>query len=549
MTLLTPPLPDDVALLQQMVRELLATLQQQRQDNAQLRERLDLLLRRLYGPKAERVDPDQPLLFADGAAPAPATPALPPAEEPGTTTPAPRPGHGRQRLPKHLRRERFDYTLSDAERVCPGCGGLRQEIGTTTTEQLDYQPASLFVVEHVQHSYACRHCAGAVARAAKLPAPIARGLPGPGLLAYVLVNKYVDHLPLYRQERIVERQGVTLARSTLSDWMADAAELLRPLYEEMIRRVRRALVIHTDDTRLPVLDPARGQTREGHLWVYLGDWLNPYNVFDYTPDHAHAGPQGFLAECRGGYLQADAYPGYDRVYATRDVTEVACNAHARRKFYDARVSDPEPAHRALAYYRPLYAIEAQIREAEAAARQRAPQRSAIEAALFRVFWEEQTVLWRQEYALPIWVEFHAWLQEVRPQALPKSLLGEAVSYALNQYEALTAYLRQGFLAIDNNVAEQEMKRIAMGRKNYLFVGSDRGGRTAAVLYSFTSTCHRHGVDPFVYLRDVLRRLPIHPAEQLPDLLPDRWQPLPPGSPTPATSHPPATAPPPWPPSA
>jgi transposase len=404
---------------------------------------------------------------------------------------------------------------------------------------LDYQPASVFVVDHVQHSYACHDCDGEVARAAKLPPPLAKGLPGPGLLAYVIVNKYDDHLPLYRQERILQRQGVTLARSTLCDWMADAAALLRPLFEEMVRRVRRSLVIHTDDTRLPVLDPTRGQTRDGHLWVYLGDWLNPFNVFDYTPDRTHAGPQRFLAECRDGYLQADAYAGYDHVYATQGVVEVACNAHARRKFYDARHSDPEPAHRALAYYRQLYAVETQIREAEAAVRQRAPHMSAVEEALFRVFWEEQTVLYRQEYALPIWVEFHGWLQEQRPQLLPKSLLGEAVTYALNQYAALTEYLRQGFLAIDNNRAEQEMKRIAVGRKNYLFVGSDQGGATAAVLYSFTSTCHRHGLDSFAYLQDVLRRLPTQPVERLAELLPDRWQPLPPTRPA-AAAGPPAT---------
>lgn len=540
-----PPLPDDLGLLKQMIAELLATLQQQRQENAHLRERLDLLLRRLYGPHAERVDPNQPLLFAEPAAETP--PAEAPAPVPADTeAKAGRRGHGRKALPKNLRRERLDYTLTEAERTCPCCGEPRHEIGTTTTSQLDYQPASLFIVDHVQHSYACRHCAGEVVRADKLPAPIDKGLPGPGLIAYVIVNKYVDHLPLYRQERVLERQGVVLTRSTLCDWMAYAAALLQPLLAEMIRRVLGTLVIHTDDTRLPVLDASRDHTREGHLWVHVGDWLNPYNVFDYTPDHTHAGPQRFLADFHDGYLQADAYPGYDRIYANQNVTEVACNAHARRKFYDARLSDPEPAHRALAYYRELYAVESRIREAEEAARQRSPQMSDTEAALFRVYWEEQTVLYRQEQALPIWFEFHAWLQEQRSQVLPKSLLGEAVTYALNQFLALTVYLKHGFLAIDNNVAEREMKQIALGRKNYLFAGSDQGGRTAAVLYSFASTCHRHGIDAFVYLRDVLSRLPTHPEERLAELLPDRWQPQPPRLPRPpadATGPPAAHAPP------
>jgi transposase len=531
----TACLPDDLDLLKQMIQELLATLHAQRQDNVQLRARLDQLLRRLYGPRAERFDPDQLLLFADGAAAAPSP--GPPASDPAAAAApaAKRRGHGRQQLPAHLRRERIDYTLTEAERICACCGHLRQEIGTTVTEQLDYQPASLFVVAHVQHAYACAACQGEVVRADKTPAPLAKGLPGPGLLAYVVVNKCVDHLPLYRQEGILSRQGVTLARSTLSDWMAHAADLLRPLYDEMVRRVLRTGVIHTDDTPVPVLDPTRDHTRLGRLWVHLGDWPNPYNVFDYTPDHTHTGPQKFLKKFHG-YLQADAYAGYDRLYREQGVTEVACNAHSRRKFYEAKDSDPERAHRALAYYRQLYDIEEQIREAEAAARARAPL-TETEEYLFRAWWEEQVVLYRQEYALPIWLEFHAWLSELWPPALPKSPLGEARTYLLNQYAALTIYLRHGFLAIDNNWAEREMKRIAIGRKNWLFAGSDAGGATAAVLYSFTSTCQRHGRDPFVYLRDVFRRLPTHPADRLAELLPDRWQPPSVPPPTVAASSP------------
>jgi transposase len=541
-TLIPPantPLPDDLTVCQQMIRELLATLREQRQDNDQLRARLDLLLRRLYGPRAERFNPNQLLLFAEGL-PAPQTPPTPPPPEDDAAASErqrQRTGHGRKQLPKHLRRERLDYRLTDAERACPCCGELRHEIGTHVTEQLDYQPASLFVVEHVQHAYACAKCQGEVLRAGKLPSPIPKGLPGPGLLAYVVVSKQADHLPLYRLEHIFRRQGVDLARSTLCDWMAHAAELLRPLYDEMVRRVLRGLVVHTDDTTVPVLDPEREHTRTGRLWTYLGDWTNPFNVFDYTPDRTQAGPQKFLENFRG-YLQADAYTGYDRIYRHQDVVESACNAHARRKFYDARDNEPARAHEALAYYRQLYDIEDQIRQAEAEARQRAPM-TETDAALFRVWWEEQVVLYRQEYAVPIWQQFHDWLAAHKDQVLPKSLLGEALGYALNQYQALTEYLRQGFLAIDNNWAEREMKRVAIGRKNWLFAGSDAGGQTAAVLYSFTSTCQRHGLDPFVYLRDVFRRLPTQPAEQLPDLLPGRWQSLPQSFPPPAIGPPPA----------
>lgn len=431
----TVPLPDDLAVCQQMIRELLATLQEQRQDNAQLRARLDLLLRRLYGPRAERFDPNQALLFADVNDPLPPEAAAPPprADEP---VPRRKQGHGRRELPKHLRRERIDYTLSGPELLCPCCGDTRRPIGSTRTEQLDYQPASLLVVEHVRHAYACARCQGEALAAAKPPQPVERGLPGPGLLAHVVVSKYADHVPLYRLEHIFARQGLDVTRSTLCDWMAHAAGVLRPWYEDMIGRVLRTLVVHTDDTPVPVLDPQREHTRTARLWAYLGDWMNPFNVFDYTPDSTQSGPQKFLATFTG-FLHADAYGGYDRVYKTQEVVEVACNAHARRKFYDARDSDPARAHQALAYYRQLYDVEDHIRAAEAVARARAPL-TETEAALFRVYWEEQIVLQRQESALPIWLHFHAWLLEQRSQVLPKSPLGEALTYALKQYQALTA---------------------------------------------------------------------------------------------------------------
>jgi transposase len=516
-------LPDDLDYLKNLVRELLLTQQELRQDLAQVRQQLSQLLKRLYGPRGERFHPEQLLLFADcqQAAESPAAAPAGASASGASSSDRPRSGHGRRTLPKHLRRETIPYRLTEAERLCPCCGTLRQEIGCDRTEQLDYQPASLFVTEHVQYRYACPRCHGQVASAAKPPQPLVKGLPGPGLLAWVVVSKYADHLPLYRQESIFRRQGVALARSTLCDWVADAATLLRPLYDEMKGRVLSTLVVHSDDTPLPVLDPLREHTRTGRLWIYLGDWLNPFNVFDYTPDRSQSGPQTFLAAFRG-YLQADAYAGYDRVYQGQGVVEVACNAHARRKFFEAKESDPERAHRALAYYRELYQVEEQIREREAALRGSRVM-TEEEAALFRVWWEEQVVLYRQEYALPVWLLFHAWVTEERGQVLPKSPLGEAMTYLLNQYGALREYLRQGFLAIDNNWAEREMRRVAIGRKNYLFAGSDAGGGTAAVLYSFLSSCQRHGLEPFTYLRDVFSRLATHPPENIAELLPDRWR--------------------------
>jgi transposase len=494
-------LPDDPIILKRMIAELLATLHERDHELEGVRHRLDQLLRRLFGPRAERLDPAQILLFGDAGQP-PKGPAASLDETPATVNngTAGR-GHGRRRPPSDLPRVRLEHDLPEAERACPDCGAARARIGADTSEQLDYQPASVFVVEHVRHTYACVHCQGSVTTASKPAGPIAKGLPGPGLLAHVTVSKYVDHLPLYRQERIFERQGVTLPRTTLCDWMAATAALLTPLYEHMKADVLRSRVLHTDDTPVPVQDPESDKTKTGRLWVYLGDREHPGNVFDYTPTRQRDGPRQFLQDYHG-YLQADAFGGYDGIYATGRVVEVCCNAHARRKFYEARDSDAARAHQALAYYRQLYALEADLKDANDAERLRV----------------------RQAEAAPLWAAYRRWLDAERPDVLPKSPMGQAFTYVVNQWEALTRYTTAGFLAIDNNVAEREMKRIATGRKNWLFCGSDQGGRTAAVLFSFASTCQRHAVNPFAYLRDILRRLPSHPADQLAELLPPRWTP-------------------------
>jgi transposase len=493
-----PPLPEDLATCQRMIRELLASLDQSQRDNDQLRHRLDQLLRRIYGPRAERFDPDQPLLFAEeaAAATAPAPPTPPPPVEDGATS---RRGHGRQRLPRDLPRQRVVHDVPPAQRVCPGCGQERTAIGEEVSEQLDYRPAALFVVEHVRCKYACTHCQEHVTIADKPAQPIDKGLPGPGLLAHVAVSKYLDHLPLHRLERIFGRQGLDLSRSTLCDWMAAAARLLLPVAELLTARVLQSRVIHTDDTPVPVLDDRRGSTRQARLWVYLGDRDQPYTVYDYTPTHARDGPVRFLGDFHG-YLQADAFAGYDGIYATGRVVEVACWAHARRKFYDARSGDAGRSHAALAWIRRLYDVEDKAK----------PLSDAERAAL------------RQAESAPLLTAFCQWLTEQRQAVLPKSPMGQAISYALSNWTALCRYTEAGFLAVDNNASERALRGIAIGRKNWLFCGSDNGGRTAAVLASVLVSCRQHGLDPFAYLRDVLTRLPEHPADHLNDFLPDRW---------------------------
>jgi transposase len=530
-----PALPDDPQVLKQMIRELLETLRSQRHQNEHLQHRLDLLLRRLYGPRAERFNPDQPLLFTDLQAPAdtPADSTTPPANS-ESPPPPPEPaastkptGHGRQRLPKNLRRETVVYDLTTAERLCSGCGQPRTCIGEDRSEQLEYQPASLFVVVHVRPKYACPRCHNGVFTATVAAQPINKGLPGPGLLAHIIVCKFADHLPLYRQESIFSRQGVDLSRQTLCQWLGQAGQLLKPLYQRLKALVLASTVVHTDDTPVPVQEP--GKTRTGRIWDYLGDAEHPGNVFDYTPTRSRDGPAKFLEHFRG-YLQADAYTGYDQIYVGDQVIEVGCNAHARRKFHEARTTDAAGAHSALAYYRQLYQIEAEAKKrAEERYRAEVPEalpweEDGLAPLRFVALLYEERYRLRQQKSLPILADFERWLGEQKNAVVPKSPLGEAITYVLNQWQALTRYTQHGFLDIDNNRAERQIRRIAIGRKNWLFLGNDEAGETAAILFSFVSTCQRHGLDAFVYLRDVLRRLPEHPLDRLDELLPGRWQP-------------------------
>jgi transposase len=514
----TAALPTDPVILQQMIVELLAVLRDTRRQNEDLQHRLDLLLRRLYGPRTERFDPNQPLLIPDAfealvPEAAEIGNAVPPDPEPGTAPAKPSRPHGRRALPKDLRRVPRLYELTEAERRCPECGETRVQISAERSEQLDYEPATLYVVEHVRCTYACPHCESQVVTAGKPAQPISKGLPGPGLLAHVVTEKYADHIPLHRQERRLARQGVELSRSTLCDWMAGAARTLEPLYDLMKTLILLCGTIHTDDTSVKVRDSERKIKVTGRLWIYFGDHLHPYNVFDFTMSRKRDGPSWFLQGFRG-YLQADAFSGYDGIYAGGSVVEVGCNAHARRKFVEAQKTDMARAAAALAYFRQLYAIEKEIKEKLAKLPEEAdePTRAAIRLRV------------RQEQAVPVWEAFEKWLEAEGPNVLPKSPLGGALGYLRNNLEALKRYTSSGYLSIDNNVAEQHMKTIATGRKNWLFTGSEAGGKTMAVLFSLVSSCQRHGHDPFVYLRDVLTRLPDHPKECLEDLLPARWSP-------------------------
>jgi len=508
-------LPEDVAACHDLIAQLdsandqlSATLESQGRELEQLKHYIAQLLRQRFGPRSERVDPNQLALFdGNGADAQQAAAAIDePTENPSLAVVVRehRRGGGRSALPADLPRRQVEHDLAEADKACPSCGQARERIGCETSEQLEFIPASLEVIEHVRWKYACRHCQEHVAIAPPPAKPIERGLPGPGLLATLVVGKYGDHLPLYRLEDVFARHGVEISRGTLCRWARATADRLEPLYQSMVERVRMSKVIHTDDTPVPVLDPALPHTRTGRFWVYVGDANHPYSVYDYTTSRKRDGPAEFLRDF-SGYLQADAFAGYDGIYAAGSVKQVLCWAHARRKFHESRTVQPEPAHQALAFIARLYDIE---REA-----------TSLEPA--------QRLKLRRCRSLAILDQFRSWLVLTEAKVLPKSPLGQAIGYVLPRWEGFVRYCEDGALAIDNNLSERTIRPCAIGRKNWLFLGSDRGGRTAAILFSFMASSKANQVEPFAYLADVLARLAeIGPRtstpEQFAELLPDVW---------------------------
>ena len=474
-----------------------------------LTHELALMKRWVFGSRRERFgedDPRQQKLFGlSEGAPSDSADNDDDAEDEAGIEDEPRRkrhGHGRKPLPQFLPRKTIEHTLPETELGCPGCGQGREKISRVVSEQLEHTPASLFILEHVQMTYACKKCQEQVVTAPKPPQPIEKGVAGPGLLAHVITAKYVQHLPLYRQEEIFARQNVLIRRSTLAGWMAQSAECLLPLQKLMVRRVLAGNVLGTDDTPVPVRDPDLDHTRTGRFWAYVGDDAHRYTVYDFTPSRKRDGPQKFLKDYQG-VLQADAFNGYDGIFLKSNgrIIEAACCAHARRKFYEARETSPQIAHQTLAFFGRLYAVE---HEAETLS-------------------PEARCALRQEKSVPILDDMHSWLNEQLRGLRPKSPVTGAIKYSLRNWDALCRFTTDGNIPIDNNRTERTLRAQAVGRKNWMFLGSDNGGRTAAVLYSLVASAKRHHLDPQAYLTDVLRRLPaiINPLA-LRDLLPDRW---------------------------
>ena len=477
-----------------LVREQFAHVEELNRKIAALTHELIRLRRWKFGKRSEKVTRGTD--GAVGTAPAGAEAPPPPLPKPRRKA---RP-HGRQRLPEHLPRHRILHEIPEAERTCRGCQQPMTLIGEEISEQLDIVPATLRVLQHVRPKLACRHCQDRVVVAPLLPQAVEKCLASPGLLAHVVTSKYADHLPLNRLAGILGRQGVALTRSTLCGWVAATAEALTPLHELMKQDVLASFYLRADDTRVPYLDPPRDRTSTGHLWAYLGDRAHPHVVYDFSSDWSNTWPLRFL-EPFIGYLQADAYKGWDAVHARNPrVVEVGCMAHARRYWFEAKDTAPVCAMKAIAFIRRLYDVENEARDMPPEGRKHL----------------------RQMKAAPVLPEFRTWLDEQVGSFLPKSPIGQAWTYTNNQWSALVRYLEHGELEIDNNGAERALRPVAIGRVNWMFAGSKEGGRRAAILYSFVQSCKRNGLDPLRYFTDVLTRLPTHPRRDLASLLPRSW---------------------------
>ena len=480
-------------------RALIAELVEQ---NEKLRHQLAHLTKYVFGRRSEKgADvPEQCVLpFASAAGEVGAASAD---EEPPQTevkSHERRKHPGRKALPKELPREQVVLDVSAEDKHCCGCDQPKVRIGCDSTETLDYKPASLFIREYMRPKYACPRCQDGVLQQSLPIRPIEKGRPEPGLLAHVIASKYAYHLPLYRQEQIFSHQGVGITRNLMSEWNGAVADLLKPLAETIHGQILESRYIQSDDTGIEV-QGADGY-RNGHLWVYRGE--HGEVSYDFSWQRNREGPMKRL-KGYGGYLQADAAPAYDEVYRQyADIKEVGCWAHARRYFKEAQATSPVQASQVVVLIGELYGIEKSIKPLDEAERQHQ----------------------REQRAKPVLERNHGYLREIEPQALPKSPLGQAITYALNQWQALNRYIEHGALEIDNNAAERAIKPIVLGRKNWLFIGSEAAAHRTCVLLTLVNTCKAYQINPFEYLRDVIERVSTHPMPRIAELTPRQWKQL------------------------
>ncbi|EKS31825.1 IS66 family transposase [Afipia clevelandensis] len=501
-------LPNDVGTLQKLVRSLAAERTSLSEAQAEIK-RLNLIIKKLqrsqFGRRAEQLDDDQlRLSLEDLNVDLARTEArLPPSPAQGKTT---KTQGERASLPSHLERE--DVRLDLDHQTCRCCGGNLHLIGETTSEMLDHVPARLRVIRICRPRYGCRAC-GTIHQAPAPERPIAKGLATAALLAHVIVSKYCDHLPLYRQSQIFARQGVELDRSTLANWVGGACWWLEPLQARLAEHVFNSQKLFADDTPIPVLDPGRGRTKTGRLWVYARDdrpWNGPdppAALYLYSPDRKAERPASHLAAF-SGVVQVDGYPGFDRLREGGRIELAGCWAHARRKFYEVQQATASPvAAEALRRIAELYAIETSIRGQTAAARQ----------------------TMRQSATRPLVAALKAWLDQQLARLPPRGGLADAIRYALSRWDALCCFLDDGRIELDTNTVERAIRPVTLGRKNHLFAGSDGGAARWATVCSLITTAKLNNVEPFAYLKDVLERMSNgYPMNRLDEILPWNWRP-------------------------
>jgi len=497
-------LPSDPALLHRLVRDIASLVEHRNSEIERLRLIIKQLQRAQYGRRSERLDGDQ---FALGLEDLDTDLAVAEAEPAPITLPAPAPDAPplRKSLPAHLPRE--EVVLGTGGEACGGCGGALHSIGESVSEMLDWVPAQLRVVRIRRPKFACRAC-GTVTQAPAPERPIAGGLATPALLAQVLVSKYCDHTPLYRQAQIFARHGVELERSTLAGWVGGACWWFESLHERLCKNVFASDHLFADDTPIPVLDPGRGRTKTGRLWVYARDqrgWggpAPPAAVYLFAPDRKAERPASHLERFKG-VLHVDGYAGFERLTGNGDIILAACWAHTRRKFYEIAEADGAPlALEALRRIGAIYAVEARIRcqsPAHRLAARRSLSRSLVD-------------------------NFRLWMETQLPLLPGRAKLAEAMRYALSRWDGLTRFLHDGRVELDTNPVERAIRPVALGRKNHLFAGSDGGGIRWAILCSLIESCKLNGVEPYAYLCDVLTRMVDgHPVNRLDALLPWAWK--------------------------
>lgn len=472
-----------------------------------MRHQMDEMIKRLYGRSSEKLHPDQLLMQEMLLELEKNTPALqePIIEAKTIIKEHVRHKHGRSPLPEHLKRVEHLLDVAQDNKTC-SCGKGLVHIGDDLTERIEYQPSSLFVNAYRRPKYVCDNCNNGVKQAPSPEGPIDRCEADSGMLAHVIEEKFEHHTPLYRQELKFNRQGVNISRQTMADWMAGCAEALKPLYELMRQEVLKYDIVLNDDTPVDMRDGPTEGIRTARFWATVGGENQKYTLYNFTLGRGAQGPEEFFKGYRG-YFVSDAYAGYNELFKVRvddifTIINSACWTHARRYFIKAQDSAPKAAVEILTLIAKLYKIEDEIK---------------------RETPDKKLCVRQKEAALIVQDKIKSWLDKNLTAHLPQSPMRQGVEYTLGIWKELNVYLTDGRIPIDNNLAENAIRPIALGRKNWLFVGSETGGHTAAVLMTFTATCRKNKINTWAYLKDVLQRINAHPLKRLHELLPDQWQ--------------------------